>query len=351
VTICTLKLRSFRCYQTFYVQTSCPWIFFSGPNGAGKTSLLEAISLLSPGKGLRNGNHQIFRQQNQDIPWAIDFEMETPTGPLKIQTFEDGARRRVIINEAPLKSHSLIPEWILVSWASAQWHSHSSHRRSYLNRLVFDLSPPYAQHLTRYDQALRQRLHLLVNGERDPLWLESLEKIMAETGLAIAQSRQIALEALSREMACHKTPFPVPTFSLDGDFEKKALEGLDVNQYLSILSHQRSQDQYRKNCGFGVHKTLFSLIHPQGVEALLCSAGEQKGLLLSVALAAVRLAKQNLEGRPLFFLLDEVLVHLDQKHQEWLWEELKELGVNVWMTGIDESFVPLDVQRHSLEGR
>lgn len=351
MTVCTLKLRSFRCYDTFHVHTQCPWVFFAGPNGAGKTSLLEAISLLSPGKGIRNGNHQTFRKQNQETPWAIDFDMETPTGILKVQTFEEGARRRVMVNEAPLKSHSSLTDWILVSWASSQWHSQSSHRRSYLNRLVFDLTPAYGQQLTRYDQALRQRLVLLMNGERDPVWLNSLERIMAETGLAIARTRQAALRALSEEMAYHKTPFPAPTFFLDGDFEKKWDGGLHEDEYSRILSDQRIQDQYRKSCGFGVHKTLFSLVHPQGTEALLCSAGEQKGLLLSVALAVVRLAKKTLADRPLFFLLDEVLVHLDQKHQNWLWEELKELGVNVWMTGIDESVVPHDVEKHNLKGR
>lgn len=344
---CKISLEGFRCYDSFVKEFSGPLISLIGPNGVGKTSLLEALSLFSPGKGLRGGPTAVFQNHKCDTPWRIRFQLESATGPLVLETSLKDNRRKVYVNDAPLKNVASICQWIQVIWPILTLNEGMTARRSYLNRLVFVLFPAYAALIMQYEKALKQRNLLLAQGEKNPLWYESLERILAENGVLIAHYRKKALACLMTEMESSVTPLPTPHLSLEGEAETL----IEANpsyppsyaEYAQKLISARPVDFIKKTTSFGVHKTRFLITHPNTRESLLCSTGEQKGLLLSVTLALLRLSCAQSPDIAHLLLLDEMMAHIDEQKQEWLWQELRALKTHVFLTGLESLKIPCDI--------
>jgi DNA replication and repair protein RecF len=341
----TLSLSSFRCHDLFSHTLQKGITVFQGQNGTGKTSIVEGLSLFAPGRGLRNADLSDFqRHQSVHVPWSVTLSIESDWGPLSFETKLVKGRRKIAMNQDPLRAQDHITQWVKIVWPMNSMHNGLAQRRSSLNRLVFMVDTSYAKNLVMYDRALRERNRLLKHQETDGQWFDSLERTLAAEAQCIVRKRRAALHRLMQEMDYHTTPFAKPTLSVCGDVE--TLDDDDfVRHYCRRLAQTRGQDRVRGQTSFGVHKTRFLMVHPSGRDIALCSSGEGQSLLLSVALSTLRLSQRDDTDAHHFFLADEAMACLDQEKQEWLWQEMSGLNAYACVTGLPDLKVPAYVQK------
>ncbi len=356
--ITQLRLSYFRCYQDINLHLDDRAVVLTGSNGAGKTNILEALSFLSPGRGLRNAKIEDIRQNTaKDESWAISFIAETPSGTIQIGTGEDrqNNRRVVKIEGDAQKSQTALTEYCSVVWVTPQMDrlflDGSSIRRRFLDQVIFNFEPTHLGRLNKYDKVMRERSRLLrdygVNGA-DKIWLNSLEVTIAETALSIAAARLTMVERLQK--ACienhHNTNiFPLPSISIDGWVENELQNNsaLDVeDSFREMLKNNRERDAIVGGSEHGTHRSDFVVWHKEhNMIASQCSTGEQKGLLMAITLAHARLVKAERGFAPLL-LLDEMIAHLDEGRRQTLFDMVLSLGGQCWMTGTDRNmFEPL----------
>ncbi|WP_207461966.1 DNA replication/repair protein RecF [Azospirillum sp. SYSU D00513] len=365
-----LTLTRFRGYEAARLETDRRPVLLIGPNGAGKTNLLEAVSFLAPGRGLRGARlSEVDRLGSPPgTGWAVAATLETPMGPLDIGTGREGSsrdggaerdRRVVRIDGHPAKGQTALAEHVAVVWLTPQMDrlflEGSSGRRRFLDRLVFGFDSAHAGRLNRYEHALRERARLLRDGRFDEGWLSGLEDQMATTGIAVAAARRDVVQRLRAACARSVGPFPAADLAVLG-----TVEGwLDLGPALAAedalrqsLRESRRQDSDSGGAAVGPHKSDLSVHHAaKSMPAGLCSTGEQKALLISMVLANARLLAAERGAAPLL-LLDEVAAHLDGHRREALFEEILALGAQAWMTGTDEGvFTPFgqDARRFHIE--
>ncbi len=320
---------------------AAPFVLLTGPNGAGKTNVLEALSLLVVGRGLRGqalgqmalaGGEGGFQVRAELVPDAA-----LPPVVLKTGTLPDAPeRRRLSVNgaNAPL---SALGEWNAQLWMTPAmdrlFAEAASARRRFLDRLVLALSPGHAGHATRYDAAMRARTRLLTaDAPADPAWLGGLEAQMAEHGAALAEARSLTVRALDAALAA------VP----DGAFPRPslALEGEPPADLAAALRAARAVDRAAGRATVGPHRSDLAVTHADkayGVGAMpaaLASTGEQKALLIAILLAHAALVAER-SGRAPLLLLDEAVAHLDPERRLALFARLATLGGQVWLTGTD----------------
>jgi DNA replication and repair protein RecF len=385
--VARLSLADFRSYADALVAPGPGFVILTGENGAGKTNVLEAVSLLSPGRGLRGaaltemarkggaGGFSVAARLapplegvspllgpsggrtcgdtglgwggvSGNAPSGID---STPTQPSPLKGEGDAAdigtgtlaaapeRRQVRINGAPAAANSL-SEWLSVLWLTPAmdrlFADTASARRRFLDRLVLALRPDHAMHAARYEAAMRARNKLLAeeNGlgaARDEAWLAALEARMAEHGHAIAEARGDAVAALAERLAA----------APEGPFARAglALEGGDEPDLADALARGRSRDAAAGRTLAGPHRTDLAVTHlGKAQPAALCSTGEQKALLIGLILAHADLVAERAGRRPIL-LLDEVAAHLDPRRRAALFERLAAAGGQVWMTGTESA--------------
>lgn len=362
----TLSLHAYRNYRDVSLPTlGSGFVVVTGANGAGKTNILEAVSLLSPGRGLRGA--KLSQLRNQSMPphalWSISAQVESTVGSVRIGTgAKDQQDKRVIrVNGVDLKVQSDLADYINCIWLTPQMDSlfidGASERRRFFDRLVFAFDPAHAGRVTRYETALSERARLLRDehtfGRRaDPQWLTSIEASLAATGVSIAAARNHALDHLQAHMAAilSGTGYPVPAMSLDGMVERdlRSQAALAVEDALrAALLDSRAHDAQVGGARIGPHKTDIVVLYAQkNMPAALCSTGEQKALLMSIILAhAVRAA--DIRGFPPILLLDEVAAHLDAGRREALFSIVRGLGGQAWITGTDiDMFAHVPQARH-----
>jgi len=351
-TILSLKLHHFRSYNTAaLLDIQSGLVVLSGPNGAGKTNILEAISLLTPGRGLRSA--KIADVQNRDSaaePWAIAAQILTPFEELRIGTGLDPAtrglqneKRASRINGQAAKNQNELAKYLSCVWLTPQMDrlflDSSRERRRFLDRLVFSFDPGHAGRVTRYDNALSQRSKLLREGKGDPAWLESLEEQMAETGVAIAAARLDFVHRL--QSACdnaYQTHFPPARFIVSGTLEEslahtKALNAEDA--FKDNLRASRMRDALTGGAAQGPHKSDLQVFYAErNMQADQCSTGEQKALLIGLIFSHARLIAAE-RGHPPVLLLDEVAAHLDKSRRAALYDILTDLKAQAFLTGTD----------------
>jgi DNA replication and repair protein RecF len=344
----TLKLHNFRCYDAQTIEgLSKGLIVLHGANGAGKTNVLEAISLLSPGRGLRTAKMGEIQKQDGAAPWAVFSDIESQGVEAQIGTGADkeSGKRMVRINGATARGQSALAEYLACVWLTPQMDrlflDSSSHRRRFLDRLVFAFDPGHSGRVTRYENAMRQRSRLLQEGKNDPAWLTGLESQMAETGVAIAAARREFIERLQR--ACDKSEhefFPRAELSPRGALEEllASVPALEVEEMFTYqLAQSRGIDMRTGGAASGPHKSdLHVKYAAKNMAADQCSTGEQKALLIGIILAHSRLIAAE-KGAPPILLLDEVAAHLDEQRRAALYELLMDLGGQVWLTGTDKN--------------
>lgn len=364
VGVTRLVLTDFRNYREARLTLGTEPVVLTGPNGAGKTNLLEAISLLAPGRGLR-GAKLIDMDRRCDAPgdpplprpargWAVATVVATRRGAVRIGTGRDGAeetgeRRVVRIDGEPARSQAALGERFAVVWLTPTMDrlflEGPGGRRRFLDRLVLGLDPAHASRVAAYEQALRERLRLLREGGADPAWLAALEEVMAEQGVAVAAGRREAVQRLDRVCGEAEGPFPRAKLRLVGTVEEwlDAIPALAVESRLaSALAANRQNDAQAGGTLLGPHRSdLRVSLAEKGIAAELASTGEQKALLISILLAHARLQRAA-RGEPPLVLLDEIAAHLDASRRAALFEALLRLDGQAWLTGTDEAlFAPL----------
>ena len=344
--ISSLKASNFRSYESLRLSFVQKPVVITGPNGAGKTNILEAISLLTPGRGFRKSKLGILKNfQHPETPWNIHAGIQLPEGEITISTGLDMAsekeRRIVKINGAP-QAQTALNEWIRIIWQTPQsdclFLEGMGVRRRFLDTLITQVTPSHSKHLYRYDYSLRERSKLLKEGASDQNWLKVLEETLAQETVAIAAARADFLERLNQHGLNNVTNFPKFHMEINGLAEKwlDEMPALSVEEKIQAQLHtNRGEDAMVGGSKIGAHQSEIRVInldynHP----AEVCSTGEQKALLLSLMLANCRL-QSTVCGMAPILLLDEVVAHLDEGRRQSLFEEILALNVQAWLTGTD----------------
>jgi DNA replication and repair protein RecF len=372
VAVARLALTDFRNYRRLRLTLDRGAVVLTGGNGAGKTNLLEALSFLAPGRGLRGARlADIDRRPAPEEParehgWAVAATIATRRGSFDIGTCRDGgaaadnpsakesAEKRIVrIDGATAKSQAALGIRLGVMWLTPTMDrlflEGSGGRRRFLDRLVLTLEPGHAAHLIAYERALRERSHLLRQGLAahlpvDPDWLAALEQVMAEEGVAVAAARRELVRRLDPLCAEAEPPFPRARLALAGVVE----EWLDEMPALAVearmaaaLAACRREDAQSGGAAIGPHRCDIRVALTCGTAAAFASTGEQKALLISILLAQARL-QRRVRGEAPLLLLDEVAAHLDPDRRGALFAMLAEIDGQTWMTGTEAAlFAPL----------
>lgn len=355
ISIKSLFLTNFRNYTSAEISITSDIILLCGDNGAGKTNILEAISLLSPGRGLRKAKNNLLikkscRNKNYPNNWAIFANIYAPsygditlaTGNITSRNIADDKEKRIIKLNGNKISQADLAKFISVSYLTpSQDHTFTegtTSRRQFLDRLVSHFYADHIKHLSVYNHFKNERKKILTMGSYDATWISTIEKKMIEQGVAIADARIETVRLLQKSIAESDSCFPKAIISCIGEIEEylqqnSALETEEF--YLKKLYENRGKDSLSNKTNFGVHKSDFSAIHPvKKLNAELCSMGEQKALLLSIVIANFK-AKKKWSGYSPIVLLDEVITHLDDEKREYLLKELLNTKAQYWITGTD----------------
>ncbi len=346
-----LGLRTFRNHGETMLRLDGRHVCLFGANGAGKTNLLEAVSMLSPGRGLRGAEMSELAQAGGDGGWAIsaDLSEDGVSRRLNVEFSVDErgrSKRAVKIDGAPTPQNQLA-EILRVLWITPSmdrvFAGPAGDRRRFFDRQVMAHFPAHGAAAAQYDKAMRQRNAMLEQGRIDAAWAEAVEARMAQAGAAMASYRWQACNAMQDAIDARPDGlFPKAELSIDGAFEAMAARGLDVGaiegEIAERLRSGRSRDAGAGRTLEGVHRSDLAVVHrPKGLPAAQCSTGEQKALLMGLILAN----GQALIGRDFapntLLLLDEAAAHLDSHRRAALYDELSDLGGQAWLTGTDQS--------------
>ncbi len=329
-----LRLSHFRSHKAARLETDGRPIALYGPNGAGKTNVLEAVSLLSPGRGLRRAAIEDMARAPENLGWKISAVMESLSEVHEIATWAEGdANRRVEIDGKPAPQLALgkISRIVwLVPVMDRLWLEGAGERRRFLDRMVMSFIPGHADVTLAYEKAMRERNRLLKDQVRDASWFDALETQMAIAGGAISANRA---EVLERIIAVQDPDslFPVADLSLVSGDEMPPEQTTETLR--EALAEGRPRDMAAGRSLTGPHRAdLLAVYAAKGVEAKNCSTGEQKALLVSLILANARALAEDF-GAPPILLLDEVAAHLDADRRAALYDEICALGAQAWMTG------------------
>jgi len=367
-----LMLTDFRCYETLQLNFDSRPVVLTGPNGAGKTNLLEAVSFLVPGRGLRGARlTEISRRSPAERilddqrlrPWAVAARIENGSGLFNVGTglSPDTAdpqalhpRRVVRIDGAAARGQAALGEIAAALWLTPDMQrlfvDGASGRRRFLDRLVFAFDPAHAGRLQGYEKAMRDRSRVLGDADAagrapDRTWLDAVEATMVEKGVAIAAARADLVRRLNPACAMGVGPFPAAGLAVSGEIDDwlSQMSALDSeDRFGAALARSRDRGPPARRVTVGPHMSDFNVTHlDKNVVAAQCSTGEQKALLISIVLANARLQALDAGAVPLL-LLDEVAAHLDEQRREALFDEITAMGAQAWMTGTDPSlFAPL----------
>jgi DNA replication and repair protein RecF len=355
----SLTLTDFRSYERATLRPDGASVYLFGANGAGKTNLLEAISLLSPGKGLRGSS---LTEVGRRLPgeaagraWAVAAETEAGEDePVRLGTGVElaGAARRIVRIDGETVPPGRLADHVRPIWLTpAQdrlFLEAASERRRFFDRLVFAGEPAHAGHANAYDKAQRERMRLLTDAAEsgqpaDAVWLTALEARLGAAGALMAAARARTLQALQTEIDSRgDRPFPRARLALTGEWEKLALEGVETAEIearlAAALAAARPRDGAAGRALTGPHRGDLAIHHvDKDRPAAECSTGEQKALILNLVLAqAARLSRAKDAPNPIL-LLDEVAAHLDLKRRAALADEITALGLQAFLTGTDQS--------------
>lgn len=351
VAVRRLQLADFRNYRQIALAFEPGAVVLVGENGAGKTNMLEAISFLSPGRGLRRARLAEVVRAGAPDGFALHARLEGPFGEVEIGTGthaagEDQAERarRVRINGANQRSADALLEWIRLIWITPAmdglFTGPAADRRRFLDRLVLAIDAGHGRRAADYEKAMRSRNRLLEEGSSNHAWFEAIENQMAETGVAMAAARCEMVRLLAAGAAQIHGAFPAATLALSGMLEERigAEPAVTVEEdFRLMLAENRARDRAAGRTLDGPHRTDLLVGHAgKSMPAALSSTGEQKALLVGIILAHARLTAR-LTGMTPVLLLDEIAAHLDGERRHGLFSMLAELNCQVFATGTDRA--------------
>jgi DNA replication and repair protein RecF len=357
VRLLRLTLAQFRSHALTALAPEGRSVALTGPNGAGKTNLLEAVSMLSPGRGLRRAEAAELARAPGALGWRVRAEAATGGGTVSLSVSgEPGGAKRVEIDGKAASQTALgaqVPMLWLTPAMDRLWIEGAEGRRRFLDRMALAFFPGHAEAAARYDKAMRERNRLLRDGPADPAWLDALEARMAAEGVAVARARAAARARLEAAQNEAKTLFPIAQTAIVGSMEQRiAATGAPVSgpgaaapsqdaeimdDFRAALARGRREDALAGRALTGPHRSDFDAAYAaKGIAARACSTGEQKALLVSLTLAAARALAADRGAAPVL-LLDELAAHLDEGRRAALFDELEALGAQAWMTGTDDA--------------
>lgn len=367
-----LRLSSFRSYEALTLAPDARPVVLVGENGAGKTNILEAISMLGPGRGLRGAKLSALARRSGAVldegsdgagrtalPWAVAARIVGPAGPVELGTGQtvEGAERRSARVAGRTVALAALSEQLRLLWLTPAmdrlFGEGAGGRRRFFDRLTLSLDPGHAARAAAYERALRERNRLLRDGVSDAAWLAALESELVVHGVAIAEARVATLHALSAVLAGdgardgEASAFPRARLALDGMLEATLIDGADAEEvarsFAAALARGRARDEAAGRTLLGPHMSDLLVFHQgNGRAAAECSTGEQKALLVGLILVQARLIADRAPGRGPVLLLDEIAAHLDAKRRADLFDALLGLGIQAWLTGTDAGvFAPL----------
>jgi DNA replication and repair protein RecF len=348
VSLSKLKLADFRNYAQVVLSLDARHVVLTGDNGSGKTNLLEAVSFLSPGRGLRRATlSDVTRVGAEAAGFSIFSDVSGMDGEVAIGTGlegdGDGVGRRLRLNGTSVKSVDELTDHLRVLWLTPSmdglFTGPSADRRRFLDRLVLSLDPSHGRRASDFEKAMRGRNRLLSEGRFDPVWLDGIEIQMAELGISMAVARHEMLGLLASliETRGEETSFPTASLTLsgfmDGEFHRPAVDLED--EYRTALRDGRYRDASAGRTLDGPHRVDLFVRHAEkDMDAGRCSTGEQKALLVGLVLAHAQLTA-NMTGYAPVLLLDEIAAHLDEGRREALFDLVHALGGQSFMTGTD----------------
>ena len=346
--ILRLSLTNFRSYHAAAMAVGDGPIVLVGSNGAGKTNVLEAISFLGPGRGLRHATLDDVAFSEGDGSWAVSAEVEGALGiatlgtGIAAPTGDDGASRQSRVDREPVAVTALADHlrvlWLVPSM-DGLFMGPASERRRFLDRLVLATDAEHSTRVNALERALRSRNRLLETQQPDAHWLDAIEHETAELAVAVASARAETVNRLSAALAARNDPaFPSATIALEGWIDElvPAHPAVEVeDRYRAVLKENRGRDAAAGRTLEGPHTTDLRVTYaPKNIAARHASTGEQKALLIGLVLAHANLVAEMTAVAPVV-LLDEVVAHLDPARRAALFDALTRLGAQVWMTGAD----------------
>ncbi len=334
LSISTLILSHFRSHRAARVAFDGRPVAISGPNGAGKTNILEAVSLLSPGRGLRRAGADELARRPESLGWKIVSEVQGIGGFHEVETFAEGTDSRTVRIDGKPAPQVALGRVLRILWLvpamDRLWIEAAEGRRRFLDRMTLSFAPDHADAVLAYEKAMRDRNRLLKDQVTDPHWYAALEAQMAEAGAAITANRMAALDRITAAQDGAETAFPRADLTLTGP------EGTDEPPDLGrALAEGRRRDMAAGRTLVGPHRAdLRAVYAAKGAAADQCSTGEQKALLISLILANARAVAADIGAAPIL-LLDEVAAHLDAARRAALYDELCAMGAQAIMTGTE----------------
>ncbi len=345
-----LKLSHFRSHRRAALTLDGRPIVVHGQNGAGKTNLIEAVSLLSPGRGLRNAPTEDMFYRPDTIGWKIRADLAGPDINHEVELNVEPAHPRTTRLNGKAATRTALAQHLRLVWLVPSqdrlWIEGAEGRRRFLDRITMSFCPNHAEFVVTYEKAMRNRNKLLKDQVDDPRWYNALEMRMAQAGVAITQNRLLAIDRLTAGQSKAATAFPTAGLTLDSDVAQNA------DDLAQALAESRPRDRTAGRSLVGPHRAdLHAIYIEKNVPARQCSTGEQKALLLSLILANVRALRAETGGAPVV-LLDEVAAHLDTDRRAALFDEICALECQAWMTGTEvDLFGPLGPRAQYVEVR
>lgn len=332
-----LKLSHFRSHKASELSCDSRPVAIYGPNGAGKTNILEAVSLFSPGRGIRRASAQDMTRRPEALGWKLTGLLQGPEGVQEIETWsEAGAARQVKINDksAPQTKLATLCRVIwLIPAMDRLWIEGAEGRRRFLDRTALSFFPNHAENALTYEKTMRERNRLLKEQIRDAHWYKALEDQMATCAAQIHANRMATVTALTEAQQATTTAFPIAELDLQQTEGESPITAADFKE---AFAESRSRDIAAGRTLVGPHRSdLYAAYIAKGVPAADCSTGEQKALLISLILANARALAERI-GTPPILLLDEVAAHLDADRRAALYDELTALKAQAWMTGTED---------------
>ncbi|SEL29016.1 DNA replication and repair protein RecF [Roseivivax marinus] len=329
-----LTLSHFRSHKRAALDLDARPVAIHGPNGAGKTNLLEAVSLFSPGRGMRRASAQDIARRPEALGWKVTGALSAPDGEHDVTFMSEGGAPRVVRVDDKLAPQTALGRLARVLWLvpamDRLWIEGAEGRRRFLDRVALSFFPGHADAALTYEKAMRDRNRLLKDQVRDPAWYRALEAQMARAGTGIDANRRAALDRIDVAQQGARTAFPVAALELIST-EAPLPEGEDA--LAAALADGRGRDMAAGRTLIGPHRAdLRGTFAAKGVDAADSSTGEQKALLISLILANARALRDEIGAAPIL-LLDEVAAHLDANRRAALYDEIAALGAQAWMTG------------------
>jgi len=348
-----LTLSHFRSHRRAKLELDGRPVAIHGPNGAGKTNILEAVSILSPGRGLRRASSEEMTRRPEALGWKVTADLNSLSQQHEIETWSEGGSPRQTKIDGKAAAQIALGRIARVLWLvpamDRLWIEGAEGRRRFLDRATLSFEPAHAEAALTYEKAMRERNRLLKDMVRDAHWYAALERQMAEAGATIYRNRAHALSRLTEAQGAAETAFPTATLTLthpdpacDAPFDAGALQ--------ASLAESRPRDLAAGRTLIGPHRAdLFAVFAAKNVPAKDCSTGEQKALLISLILANARALSDDFGAAPIL-LLDEVAAHLDATRRAALYDEIVALKSQAFMTGTGpELFAELSERAQAVE--